>query len=312
MKSIFNKRSYYIVPKDQVYDFLSITRINRIPIAHLKKVSDNEYGFYINYPYDYQIQKMIPYVKFQYAIGVFHYISLYLFQKHRIIGLLMGVFLFYFMSQLNYGCIIYADDHSIYDQVYAYCENLHLMSVSKLNNIDEIEKQLQSHFIDEIDYLDLIKEGKLLKLTYTKRAISKPKEKNYSSYIAKYDGVIDYIDVKNGNVIVQSGQYVNKGDQLVLNQIINTSQENVFLEVEGKIYAYVHHVFEASVQAKDTPETFVLLYNQILDKAEKELIDGGYIENENVLQYGLKEGKIVLKIQFILYQNIAQREFVNG
>lgn len=224
----------------------------------------------------------------------------------------MGVFLFYFMSQLNYGCIIYSDDTSIYDQVYAYCESLHLMSVSKLNNIDEIEKQLQSRFIDEIDYLDLIKEGKLLKLTYTKRVISKPKEKNYSSYIAKYDGVIDYIDVKNGNVIVQSGQYVSKGDQLVLNQIINTSQENVFLEVEGKIYAYVHHVFEASVQAKDTPETFVLLYNQILNKAEKELIDGGYIENENVLQYGLKEGKIVLKIQFILYQNIAQREFVNG
>lgn len=312
MKSIFNKRSYYTVPKDQIYDFLAITRINRIPIAHLKKVSDNEYGFYINYPYDYQIQKMIPYVKFQYAIGAFHYISLYLFQKYRIIGLLMGVFLFYFMSQLNYGCIIYSDDTSIYDQVYAYCESLHLMSVSKLNNIDEIEKQLQSRFIDEIDYLDLIKEGKLLKLTYTKRVISKPKEKNYSSYIAKYDGVIDYIDVKNGNVIVQSGQYVSKGDQLVLNQIINTSQENVFLEVEGKIYAYVHHVFEASVQAKDTPETFVLLYNQILNKAEKELIDGGYIENENVLQYGLKEGKIVLKIQFILYQNIAQREFVNG
>ena len=73
----------------------------------------------------------------------------------------------------------------------------------------------------------------------------------------------------------------------------------------------MYHTFQSSVKGELDVDTFTYLYQEISKKIDKIIKDNGHIVSENVLQYTKKEGKIVLKVQFTLYQNIAQERFIN-
>lgn len=300
---------YKVLGKD-IYLLLNDAKKYHIQLYHLTRLNQNEFEFIVKN----KLPSQFTYVTYISMIGIMRFIVMYFTKKFRFIGVCCGLLWLCFLNQLSYGCLI--DDS--YPKIQ---KNLQQLSTEyRLNEchriledfqIEEIEKKIKEQLFDEIDYLDIFLDENIYKITYTKKKTSIQQEKEYTPLIANQDAVVDKIVVESGNVLVKRGQYVSKGQTLVSNELLSTSENIRFLAVKGKIYGYVYHTFEASVEGQLNVDTYTLLYQEILNKVYNEILEDGYVIQENVLQYRQKEGKIVLKIQFTLYQNIAIKEFFN-
>ena len=168
------------------------------------------------------------------------------------------------------------------------------------------KRQQQDH-ADKIDWLSLEVSGHTYRLQYTPKVISEVTKEDYKPLIASQDGLVDRIEVSKGNVLVTRNQYVHKGETLVDNSLVTTSDEVRFIPVEGKVYAYTWKIYEASMPVTDQVDAFSELRLAILEQVRADLGEDDSIEQENVLQYETNEGKITLRIHFTLYQNIASK-----
>lgn len=308
------KGDYYLVLKEDVYRLLKDAKKQKIHLYHLREHDDNSFQFVASYLDRTTILNTFSYVEYQCSIGLFHFISLYFIHKYRIIGLICGCCWFVYLHQLTFGCIIEDTYPSITKDLYILCENYQLTSIQhqlSYEEINQIETEIHQAMSSQIDYFDLYQEGRIYKIKYTKKLPSKLQESSYTSLVSTQDAIIDKIDIVSGNVLVSLGQYVTKGEVLVTNEIITTSNEVTFVPVEGKIYAYVYHTFEATMAGTLDPDSFTYLYQEISKQVENEILEDGEVIDENVLQYHQKEGKIILRIQFTLYQNIAKKEIFN-
>ena len=106
--------------------------------------------------------------------------------------------------------------------------------------------------------------------------------------------------------MVKLNQYVKKGDLLVSNTITSTSEVDKITETEGTIKAYTYTTYEAKIDKKkmDDGEAFSYLLHTIRSKLGS--IDK--IDREKVLSYGIIDNKRVLKVQYILIEDIASKE----
>ena len=305
---------YYLVPKESLYILLNQIKKHKITIYDLI-VYDHDYYLLCTSFYDsIQIQKKIPNIIFYKSSGIIHYFISFYAKKFRMIGLLFSIFLFFILNQLNYGCILDKQYPYIDDLIMNKCNEYHISNITKQLDFQELENIQNAIFEDlndVISYLEIYKEGKFYNIKYLKKVNEPKKNKSSAIYVSREDAIVDYIDIRSGNVLVEKGQYVNKNDIIVTNEIVSTDNQIHLVEVEGKIYGYVYHTFQSSVKGELDVDTFTYLYQEISKKIDKIIKDNGHIVSENVLQYTKKEGKIVLKVQFTLYQNIAQERFIN-
>ena len=100
----------------------------------------------------------------------------------------------------------------------------------------------------KIDYLNVYQKGSVLHVEYTPASHNQKTVLKYQDYIAKKDGIIRQLDVKQGNVLVKVNQYVKKGDVLISHQIEDTKQQIKMIPTLGKcrslylsIYRGLHH-----------------------------------------------------------------------
>ena len=172
--------------------------------------------------------------------------------------------------------------------------------------LNDIYDDLKDSFKGKIDYLNIYQEGGVLFVKYTNSVGAKKVEKNFENIYASKDGVIQKIDVSSGNILVKLNQYVKKGDLLVSNTITSTSEVDKIIETEGTIKAYTYTTYEAKIDKKkmDDGEAFSYLLHTIRSKLGS--IDK--IDREKVLSYGIIDNKRVLKVQYILIEDIASKE----
>ena len=107
-------------------------------------------------------------------------------------------------------------------------------------------------------------------------------------------------------VIAQVNDYVKKGDLLVSNTVTSTSGVNKIIETQGVIKAYTYIDYEASIDKNkfDDGEAFSYLLYSI--RCKLGIIDK--IDRENVLDYGIIGNKRVLKMQYVLIEDIASKK----
>ena len=179
-------------------------------------------------------------------------------------------------------------------------------TMGKLIRTLDIYDDLKDSFKGKIDYLNIYQEGGVLFVKYTNSVGAKKVEKNFENIYASKDGVIQKIDVSSGNILVKLNQYVKKGDLLVSNTITSTSEVDKIIETEGTIKAYTYTTYEAKIDKKkmDDGEAFSYLLHTIRSKLGS--IDK--IDREKVLSYGIIDNKRVLKVQYILIEDIASKE----
>jgi len=308
------KSNYYLVQKKDLQRLLQDAISHDLQIYHLREYDDDYYLCVFLFWTKKIIDQKMPYLIYQYSIGLFRFMSLYVCHKYRIIALVISVIWFIFLNHLTYGCIVQDTYPKISQKITDHCQSYGLTNIhyeiSPLQ-IEDIQMEIHSDLINEVDYFDIYKDGKIYFIEYTKKQKSSIKQDDFVPLKSNYDAVIAKIDIVSGNVLVELGQYVSKGELLVSNEIIDTSNHSSFVPVEGKIYGYVYHTYEANMKGTLNPDTFTNLYQKILNLVKNEINDDGIIIEENVLQYQQKEGTIILRIQFTLYQNIATKEFLN-
>ena len=165
---------------------------------------------------------------------------------------------------------------------------------------------MKEKFKGKIDYLNIYQEGSVLFIKYTNSVSAKKMEKSFENIYASKDGVIQEIDVSSGNIMVKVNDYVKKGDLLVSNTITSTSEVDKIIETQGIIKAYTYIDYEASIDKKKMDEGEGFSYLLYTIRAKLGTIDK--IDREKVLSYGIIDGKRVLKMQYILIEDIATKE----
>ena len=297
---------------DNLTALLHYCHQHQINLYHIQSKRPFYYQFTIDSKNYSQIKKKFENLTCIQVIGWLRFILLYISSKYRLFGFLMGIIWFMFLNQLTYGCIVTCTYPRLTANINLLLDEYHLNDVNfKIDDIEGLEKEMYENVKNEIDYFDLYKIGKIYYLSCTPRLLAYENTASNLPLVSLYDAVVSKIEVSSGNVLVQEHQYVSKGQILVSNEILTTSDEVVLVDVKGEIYGYVYHTFEASCKGDLDVDTYLFLYQQISNLVSQQIAHNGKVVDEYVLQYTKKEGKIILKVQFVLYQNIAQKGFLN-
>ena len=170
--------------------------------------------------------------------------------------------------------------------------------------INKLYDHLKRKYQSKIDYLNVYQKGSVLHVEYTPASHNQKTVLKYQDYIAKKDGIIRQLDVKQGNVLVKVNQYVKKGDVLISHQIEDTKQQIKMIPTLGSVEAYTYQYIEASSSNVKDKDIFAYLLFKIRGQLPKDV----KIDREKVLSYDIIEKKYVLKMQYVFIENIAIRE----
>ena len=297
----------YEVVSDDIISLLNSFKKDHLIVFQLTKIDDNTYRFYLPIyqrflarKYNMQIIK---------SIGILYYLVVLICKKINIIGVISFVLTLLICSRFIFKVEITGNSPSNTKLVEEVLKenNINAGDLKKsYQELNEIYDDLKASFKGKIDYLNIYQEGGVLFVKYTNSVGAKEVENNFQNIYASKDGVIQSIDVSSGNIVVQVNQFVKKGDLLVSNTITSTNGENKIIATKGKVMAYTYVTYQGEIDAKKMDEGEAFSYLLYTIRAKLGSIDK--IDREKVLSYDIIDNKRVLKMQYVLIEDIAIKE----
>lgn len=297
----------YEVVSDDIISLLNAFKKDHLIVFQLTKIDDNTYRFYLPIyqrflarKYNMQIIK---------SIGILYYLVVLFCKKINIIGVISFVLTLLICSRFIFKVEITGNSPSNTKLVEEVLKenNINAGDLKKsYQELNEIYDDLKASFKGKIDYLNIYQEGGVLFVKYTNSVGAKEVENNFQNIYASKDGVIQSIDVSSGNIVVQVNQFVKKGDLLVSNTITSTNGENKIIATKGKVMAYTYVTYQGEIDAKKMDEGEAFSYLLYTIRAKLGSIDK--IDREKVLSYDIIDNKRVLKMQYVLIEDIAIKE----
>lgn len=297
----------YEVVSDDIISLLNSFKKDHLIVFQLTKIDDNTYRFYLPIyqrflarKYNMQIIK---------SIGILYYLVVLFCKKINIIGVISFALTLLICSRFIFKVEITGNSPSNTKLVEEVLKenNINAGDLKKsYQELNEIYDDLKASFKGKIDYLNIYQEGGVLFVKYTNSVGAKEVENNFQNIYASKDGVIQSIDVSSGNIVVQVNQFVKKGDLLVSNTITSTDGENKIIATKGKIMAYTYVTYQGEIDAKKMDEGEAFSYLLYTIRAKLGSIDK--IDREKVLSYDIIDNKRVLKMQYVLIEDIAIKE----
>ena len=297
----------YEVASDDIVSLLNSFKKDHLIVFQLTKIDDNTYRFYLPIyqrflarKYNMQIIK---------SIGILYYLVVLFCKKINIIGVISFALTLLICSRFIFKVEITGNSPSNTKLVEEVLKenNINAGDLKKsYQELNEIYDDLKASFKGKIDYLNIYQEGGVLFVKYTNSVGAKEVENNFQNIYASKDGVIQSIDVSSGNIVVQVNQFVKKGDLLVSNTITSTNGENKIIATKGKVMAYTYVTYQGEIDAKKMDEGEAFSYLLYTIRAKLGSIDK--IDREKVLSYDIIDNKRVLKMQYVLIEDIAIKE----
>ena len=297
----------YEVVSDDIISLLNSFKKDHLIVFQLTKIDDNTYRFYLPIyqrflarKYNMQIIK---------SIGILYYLVVLFCKKINIIGVISFALTLLICSRFIFKVEITGNSPSNTKLVEEVLKenNINAGDLKKsYQELNEIYDDLKASFKGKIDYLNIYQEGGVLFVKYTNSVGAKEVENNFQNIYASKDGVIQSIDVSSGNIVVQVNQFVKKGDLLVSNTITSTNGENKIIATKGKVMAYTYVTYQGEIDAKKMDEGEAFSYLLYTIRAKLGSIDK--IDREKVLSYDIIDKKRVLKMQYVLIEDIAIKE----
>lgn len=297
----------YEVVSDDIISLLNAFKKDHLIVFQLTKIDDNTYRFYLPIyqrflarKYNMQIIK---------SIGILYYLVVLFCKKINIIGVISFALTLLICSRFIFKVEITGNSPSNTKLVEEVLKenNINAGDLKKsYQELNEIYDDLKASFKGKIDYLNIYQEGGVLFVKYTNSVGAKEVENNFQNIYASKDGVIQSIDVSSGNIVVQVNQFVKKGDLLVSNTITSTDGENKIIATKGKVMAYTYVTYQGEIDAKKMDEGEAFSYLLYTIRAKLGSIDK--IDREKVLSYDIIDNKRVLKMQYVLIEDIAIKE----
>ncbi|MBS5588993.1 MAG: sporulation protein YqfD [[Clostridium] spiroforme] len=297
----------YEVVSNDILSLLKVFKDEHITVFQLNKVDDYTYRFYLPIYQRLLVKKYhLTIIK---SVGILYYLLLLFYRKLSVIGVISFVLTILLCNQYIFKVEVIGNNPSTTKLVNEVLNENGIGVGSRKNSyaqLNEIYDDIKKHFKGKIDYLNIYQEGSTLFVKYTNSVSASRVKKNFENIYASKDGIIESIDVSSGNVMVKVNDYVKKGDLLVSNTITSTSDVDKIIETQGVIKAYTYVDYEASIDKGkfDDAEAFSYLLYSI--RCNLGVIDK--IDRENVLNYGIIENKRVLKMQYVLIEDIASKK----
>lgn len=269
---------------------------------------DKRYYLKINRKYRKVIKNNFNDYKIVDKIGFINAIEKLVLNPSLLVSLVVAICLFLNLSTRVYKIEINGDFPVIESSINQYLKDNNISKFSKNidgNKIDEIELGLKEKFNDELEFIEVIKEGAIININYKKRRKELVIEGKKGSLYASKDGVIRAFYLLSGVKKVKVYDFVKKGDLLVSDILISSDSKDIYVGTIGKVFASTFYYIEVSCEL-DLDSASKQAY--LLDKARKEVSknlnsEDEYIESENVLVNDINKG--YMKIYYVLYEDIT-------
>ena len=241
-------------------------------------------------------------------LGFINSIECLLLKPITLISLMLSICLFLNLSNRVYDINIKGDYPIIEENLRSFLRENKIYSFSynvSDSKIKEVENQVKSEFNNELEFVEIKKEGATISVSYRKRRKEVVSEGKKGSLYASKDGVIRGFNLASGVKNVKVFDFVRKGDLLVSDILITSNNENIVIGTLGKVFASTFYYVEIS-DTSDLDSASKQAY--MLDKARVEISknlnsEDEYIESETVLVNDLNRG--YMKIYYVLYEDIT-------
>jgi sporulation protein YqfD len=301
---------FYVMQCSDIVAILTSFKEKSIIIHRLQKINTDSYQFFVPM-YQRRLLKGYP-VTLQKSVGVMHYMALLIKNILNIVGCISFISAIVISNYFIWDVEIIGNNPNTNEKITSVLKELHIDVGDKLcsyEELNEVYNKIKEALKEDIDYLNIYQDGSVLLVEYTNHRSSIEKSISFENLYAKKDGVVQRIEVRGGQTVVKENQFVKKGQLLVQNTIASTSGETKIIPVEGSIYAYTYQTLEANIpkEVMDEGEGFSYLLFNIRSKIKG--IDK--IDSEKVIEYGIIDNKIVLKMQYVFIEDIVEKGEVN-
>lgn len=210
-----------------------------------------------------------------------------------VLGIFFGLIFFIFVSPYTWQIQVYGTENLTKQDIVSVLEANNI-KVGKINlqTSEEIEEILLNNY-DRIAQVSVIKEGTAIIINLSEKLVYF--EEEFEPIIAKSNGIITEINIITGTTNVKVGDYVNKGDILVLPFNINSNGEKVSVRPIAEIKAEIYIVSKCE-----------------MSKTEKILVRSGKIQksyNYKLFNFNLFSGKS--KNSFALFEMVVYNENIS-
>lgn len=295
----------YSIDHDDFMDLLKYVKERKIKIFHIR-YKEEMYYFYIPTYQRFLFKSFTQPIFYHQTVGMLKYV-LYLSRQYiNIIGIICffiaAIVSSYFIFDIKVIGTLPKVNVSIQKTLKE--ENVNFLTPLKnYERLNEILSHLKSVYKNDVEYMNVYQVGSVFHVEYTRRKQEQLEKEEFQNLYAKKDGMIAYMDVDSGMIKVKKNDYVKKGDLLVENTLITTSDETKIIPVKGHVYAYTFNQYQASITnyKQDQGEAFYHLLLLI----RSQLPVHAKIDKENVLQMTKTRSKITLKMHYTLIEDIT-------
>lgn len=240
-----NSYLYIKVEGKNINKFLLKCNRNNINIINVKYISYKSIIILINYD-DYKRLIKIKgsnKIKIIKSEGKIKYKEIIKKYKILIISFFVGILLLLFLSNIIFSVEVIGENNLLNEKIK---KELTVYGIEKYkfkknyNDINLIKKKIKEKYNDNIEWIEIKKNGVKYVVNFVERKVNKEKkvEEKYS-IIAKKSGIIRGIYTYNGISLIQKGDYVTKGDILISSDIIINDEIKDRISSDGKVYAEV-------------------------------------------------------------------------
>lgn len=313
MKINIKNYDKYIIKTPLITLFIERLNKNKISIFNLKEIEKDTYSFC---SFSKNKKNLLKFKDIQIinSFGVLNFIRKHIKRKTTLISLITSICLYLYASNRIINIEIKGNDNELIPVIK---EELNINKISlynkKLTTYEALnyEKIILSSLKKEIEWIEIRQVGVKLKVNFLKRRVAPILPSVGTSIYAQKDGMIVRFEVTSGVKMVKEFDYVKKGDLLVSDTLITSSEESKYIGAYGSVYAYTWYNVESSYAVKNNKKIDELeIYNLLLEdnraKIDKELTGNDeFLVKEQILSFKNDNNKYRLKIHYTLLEDIT-------
>ena len=232
--------------------FIKRLRNNKIDVLRIKYKGKNEANIIIK-KVDYSKVIKIKSIYDITELGVFGFLKVkrrIKKSRHLIIFLMFGFIVFVLLTNVIFDIEIVHSNKDIRDLLKKELENngIKLYSFKKsYDKIKKIKESILNKYPDRIEWLEITASGTKYIVRVEERKIpnnnvdSKPR-----NIIAKKAGIIKKVIAKNGEIIRDMDDYVEKGDLIISGDLIFNNEVKGRVRSDGEVYAEIWYLTKTS------------------------------------------------------------------
>lgn len=184
-------------------------------------------------------------------IGVYHLKEIFSNNHLFLFMIIMALSVYFVLTNLIVKINIVHENKEIRELLY---EELKERGVKVLTfkksyeKISKIKEEILDAYPDKIDWIEIEENGMVYDVKVEERIITDTNnEEKTCDLIAKKDGTISHIKIKEGEALIDLNDYVRKGDTLVTGQIKHNEEIKRNICASGEVYANVWYTINVTV-----------------------------------------------------------------